>query len=74
MYGVPSGVVWDPAGDGVVENDWIDAGFVVAAADIALARPARPEPPTSAGVIEEIWVAHAAGEPLVRRDSARARG
>jgi hypothetical protein len=73
MYGVPSGVVWDPAGDGVVENDWIDAGFVVAAADIALARPPRPEPPTSVGVIEQIWVAPAAGEPVVRLDSARAR-
>jgi hypothetical protein len=23
MYGVPSGVVWDPGGDGTVDADWI---------------------------------------------------
>src|SRR5947209_3335724 len=39
MYGVPSGVVWDPGGDGVVEEGWIDEGFLVSAADVALARP-----------------------------------
>src|SRR6266516_1825974 len=46
MYGVPSGVVWDPGGDGVVESAWIEDGFVVAAADIALARPSSPGSPT----------------------------
>jgi hypothetical protein len=63
MYGVPSGVVWDPAGDGVVERAWIDDGFVVAAADIALARPPSPDAPASAGVVEGIWIAPSAGEP-----------
>src|SRR5579859_6741519 len=32
MYGVPSGVVWDPGGAGEIEPDWIEAGFLVAAA------------------------------------------
>ena len=63
MYGVPSGVVWDPGGDGVVESAWIEDGFVVAAADIALARPPSLEPPRRAGVVAEIWIAPAAGEP-----------
>ena len=39
MFGIPSGVVCDPAGDGQIANEWIEAGFLVAAADIALARP-----------------------------------
>ena len=34
MYGVPSGVVWDPDGDGAPPAA-IDAGFVVAAGDVA---------------------------------------
>lgn len=63
MYGVPSGVVWDPAGDGAVERAWVEEGFLVAAADVALARPPRPGPPATAGLVDEIWVAGAAGEP-----------
>jgi MOSC domain-containing protein len=61
MYGVPSGVVWDPAGDGVVERGWIEDGFVVAAADIALARPPSPDAPGSTGVLQEIWIAPSVG-------------
>jgi MOSC domain-containing protein YiiM len=72
MYGVPSGVVWDPAGDGMVEDQWIQEGFVVAAADIALARPPRPAPPPSVGTLEQIYVASAAGEPAQAVERARA--
>ena len=72
MYGVPSGVVWDPAGDGQVENDWIADGYLVAATDIALARPPLPEAPTGSGLVERIWVSPAAGEPARALDSVRA--
>ncbi len=72
MYGVPSGVVWDPAGDGAVEEQWILDGFVVAAADIALARPPRTAPPPGIGTLEEIYVASAAGEPGQALDRVRA--
>jgi hypothetical protein len=72
MYGVPSGVVFDPAGDGVVERSSIEDGFVVAAADIALARPATTEPPSRAGVVEQIWIAPAAGEPSSAPSRVRA--
>jgi MOSC domain-containing protein YiiM len=66
MYGVPSGVVWDPAdpaatlgspAEGVVE------GFLLAAADISLAMPPRPSVPTTAGAVEAICIAPGAGEP-----------
>lgn len=66
MYGVPSGVVWDPAGDGRVRQDDLSEGFIIAASDIALALPALPEPPNSGGKLEEIWIASSAGEAAQR--------
>lgn len=72
MYGVPSGVVWDPGGDGVVDRSWIADGFVVAASDIALARPTQPPPAIGAGAVAEVWVAPAAGAPAQARERVRA--
>jgi hypothetical protein len=63
MYGVPSGVVWDPAGGAEIDRAAIEDGFVVAAADIALAMPPRPDAPVGAGVVERLAVASTAGEP-----------
>lgn len=63
MYGIPSGVVWDPAGDGIVDNGWLLDGFVIAAGDIALARPPLPLAPAGSGTVEAIWVSARAGEP-----------
>ena len=77
MYGVPSGVVWDPAGDGVIDNDWITDGYLLAAGDIALARPPLPAAPADVGVVEAIWVAPAAGvsaRPLQRVRALAGRG
>jgi hypothetical protein len=72
MYGVPSGVVWDPGGDGVIENGGIVDGFLVAAADVALARPPLPEAPRDVGSLEQIWIAPAAGEPAVACETVQA--
>jgi hypothetical protein len=72
MFGVPSGVVWDPAGDGRVEAAWITEGYLLAAADIAQARPALPAAPAGAGAVEGIWIAASAGEPAQALSSARA--
>jgi MOSC domain-containing protein YiiM len=72
MYGVPSGVVWDPAGDGAVEPDAIREGFLVAAADIALAMPPRADAPSGAGTVEAIAVASSAGEPAELLQQVRA--
>jgi hypothetical protein len=63
MYGVPSGVAWDPGGEGEIGTDWIEDGFVIAATDIALALPSRPHSPAAAGAVDGIWIAAAAGEP-----------
>jgi MOSC domain-containing protein YiiM len=61
MYGVPSGVAFDPSGT-APEMDWtLEEGYVVAATDIALARPAPSAAPGTTGRIESIWVAPRAG-------------
>ena len=72
MYGIPSGMVWDPAGGGEFAHDWIADGFLLAAADIALALPARPSAPTTSGTIEAICVADSAGESVQALGTARA--
>src|ERR1700761_2455624 len=72
MYGVPSGVVWDPAGDGEVDNAQLAEGYLVAAGDIAQARPALPAAPATTGHIERICVAPAAGESMRVLAAARA--
>jgi hypothetical protein len=72
MYGVPSGVVFDPAGVGLQEDDTLVDGFVIAAADIALARPQRPRAPTTVGQVKAIHVAPHAGAPARSLTSARA--
>jgi hypothetical protein len=73
MFGVPSGVIWDPAcGAHEIPNEWLTHGFLIAAGDIALARPERAAPPGGAGTVERIWVAASAGEPAQARDEVRA--
>jgi hypothetical protein len=77
MYGVPSGVAWDPSR--VTETDgWrLDGGFVISALDVALARPSLPEAPTSPGTVEAIYVAPEAGapaQPLVEVAALAGRG
>ena len=72
MYGIPSGVVWDPAGDGIVDNGWLLDGFVIAAGDIALARPPLPLAPAGSGTVEAIWVSARAGEPAQALESVHA--
>ena len=72
MYGVPSGVVWDPAGGGEVERARVREGLVVAATDIALALPPRRAPSLRTGRLEAILIAPTAGEPAERVGVARA--
>jgi hypothetical protein len=72
MYGVPSGVVWDPAPRGETADDVIEDGFLIAAADIAMARPPRAQADAARGVIEQICVAGRAGESVKLLGSAQA--
>ena len=72
MFGVPSGVVWDPAGGPEVQSTGLEDGFLVAAADIALAMPPRPAAPADAGIVEVLSVAASAGEPARLLQEVRA--
>ena len=72
MYGVPSGVVWDPAGTADADEPELMGGFVLAALDVAEARPALPESPDTEGAVTAIFVAPAAGAPAEARDEGRA--
>jgi hypothetical protein len=68
---VPSGAVWDPAG--ITQQGWrIEDGFLLAAADIALARPPRPDPAAMTGVVQALWIADSAGKPARRLQRATA--
>ena len=72
MYGVPSGVVFDPAGI-TPDSEWqIEDGFLLAATDIALARPPRPDPAAMSGAVHELWIATAAGMPARQLQRATA--
>ncbi len=72
MYGVPSGVVYDPSGVAKWEGFTIIDGYVIAPSDVALARPPRQARPATAGTVESIWIAPAAGEPARRLQRALA--
>ena len=52
-----------PPGDGAVDAEWLVDGFLIAAGDIALARPPLPSAPVGAGSVERIWISPSAGEP-----------
>ena len=72
MYGVPSGVAWDPGGDGDISNDAIEDGFVLAATDIALALPRTATMPPASGTLDGIWITASAGQPLRSLQMVRA--
>lgn len=72
MYGVPSDVVWDPSGATEGGGWTITDAFLIAPTDVALALPPRPSAPTTAGIVEGLWVAAAAGEPARARTTVLA--
>lgn len=72
MYGrSPSGVVWDPNGSGEIDPEQIEDGFVLAAEDIALARPSPEKPSAATGSVEQIWVAAEIEQPGRLLEAAR---
>jgi MOSC domain len=73
MYGVPSGVVFDPTG--VADRDgWSVAdGLVLAALDVALAAPPSPGPATGRGTVEAICLAARAEATVTEVAAARAQ-
>ena len=72
MFGVPSGVAWDPCGVTDSEGWRLEEGYIVSALDIALAMPAPATAPAGRGVVESIHVAPEAGAPAATVDGVRA--
>lgn len=72
MYGVPSGVAWDPAGVTETTGWRIEDGFMIATLDVALTRPSPAVAPTTVGRVEQLLVAPAAGEPARTVPTVRA--
>jgi hypothetical protein len=72
MYGVPSGVVWDPSGVTDSEGWRLDGGLVVAALDVALAPPPLPSAPKTSGTVEAIYVAPEAASAAQSLDQVTA--
>jgi hypothetical protein len=72
MYGVPSGVAWDPCGVTSREGWTIEDGFVLAALDVALALPPQPAPATATGRVEGVFVAPSAAAVPRALDAALA--
>lgn len=71
MYGVPSGVVFDPGAAASQSDEELLDGFVIAASDIALARPQPSAAPTTTGRVEAIFVAPGAGATARQLESAQ---
>jgi hypothetical protein len=71
-FGAPPGLAWHPLG-GPETFDAVEAGYVVAAADVALWRPAERPVPRAAGRVEAIVVAPDAEAPMAAVGSATAR-
>lgn len=72
MYGVPSGVVWDPSGV-TTDDGWsIADGYLIAQGDVAFARPSGVAPSATSGTVHEIWVAPAAAAPATSLESVLA--
>jgi hypothetical protein len=74
MYGVPSGLVFDPRGGTQAEGWALEQGFVIAASDIALARPEPSTAPAATGRVEAIFVSPTAGAPSRSLESVQATG
>jgi hypothetical protein len=68
-FGAPPGLAWSPLA-GPETFDAIEAGFLIAPADIALAAPHRPEVPRETGTVEAVLIAPEAEAAMVRVDRA----
>lgn len=69
MFGVPSGVIYDPAGTG---EEPIEAGWLLAPHDVGLWSPTAGEAEPGEGVVEELLIAAAAEAPVEPVGEARA--
>jgi MOSC domain-containing protein YiiM len=71
-FGAPPGIAWHPLA-GPETFDAVEAGYVIAPADVALWAPPPRTSPRRSGVVEAIVVAPAAEAPAVTVERAAAR-
>jgi hypothetical protein len=71
-FGAPPGLAWHPL-DGPETFDAVEAGHLVAPADVALWRPAEQPAPRELGAVEAIVVAPDAEAPMAAVGAATAR-
>jgi len=71
-FGAPPGVAWHPLG-GPETLDAVEAGYLIAPADVALWAPRPAAAPRGSGRVEAIAIAPHAEAPMVRVDRATAR-
>jgi MOSC domain-containing protein YiiM len=71
-FGAPPGLAWSPLG-GPETFDAVDAGYVVAPADVALWQPSADGAPRGAGTVQAIVIAPEAEAAMHRVDRAVAR-
>jgi MOSC domain-containing protein YiiM len=72
-FGAPPGIAWNPL-SGPETFDAVQAGYLIAPADVALWAPSPAAAPRGAGRVEAIAIAPQAEAPMVRVDRATARG
>jgi len=72
MYGVPSGIVWDPSEEISAAGYSLEQGFVIGALDIAMPVPHALTAAGKVGVVESMHVASAAGVATSSLESVRA--
>lgn len=70
MFGIPSGVIFDPLGLPPETPSQLQAGYVLASLEPP--RPARPSLPPGTGRVEAIFVASRAEAPMRRLEEVRA--
>jgi MOSC domain-containing protein YiiM len=71
-FGAPPGLAWSPLG-GPETFDAVDAGYLVAPADVALWQPSADGAPRGAGTVQAIVIAPEAEAAMHRVDRAVAR-
>ena len=71
-FGSPPGVAWSPL-DGHASFETVEAGYLIAPADVALWQPSAADRPRRVGTVDSVFLAPAAEAAMTRVDRAAGR-